>query len=101
MTSDDPLRPSVVLAAHRHEVLMAAERNHASNVRIFGSIARGEDRPDSDIDLLVTFDESASLFDQAGLIDELETILGRHVDVVSERGLRERHDAIRAEAIPL
>jgi predicted nucleotidyltransferase len=94
-------RPSRVLAERREEVLLAARRNHASNVRVFGSVARGDDRADSDIDLLVTFDESASLFDQAGLIGDLEAILGRHVDVVSERGLRSRDNAIRVEAVPL
>jgi predicted nucleotidyltransferase len=94
-------RPSVVLAEHRDEVLKAAGANHAGNVRVFGSVARHEDRPDSDIDLLVTFDADASLFDQAGLIADLEELLGRHVDVVSDRALRDRDTAIREHSVPL
>lgn len=94
-------RPSVILAEHRAEVLTAAAANRAYDVRVFGSIARGEDRPDSDIDLLVTFADDASLFDQAGLIDDLEALLGRHVDVVSERALQDRDKTIREEAVPL
>lgn len=82
-------RPSVPLRRHRDEVLRIASLNRATNVRVFGSIARGEDRPDSDVDLLVTFEPGASLFDQAGLIEDLEKLLGRHVDLVSEGGLRE------------
>lgn len=67
---------------------------------MFGSIARGEDRADSDIDLLVTFDEDADVFDQAGLTCELENLLGRRVDVVSEGALKAR-DVIAQEAVPL
>lgn len=95
------LRPSVVLARHRAQVLALAHANRAGDVRVFGSIARGEDRPDSDVDLLVAFGTGATLFDQAELIDELEKLLGRHVDVVSEGGLKGRHDRILREAVPL
>jgi predicted nucleotidyltransferase len=62
---------------------------------------RGEDGPDSDVDLLVTFEPEASLLDQAGLVAELEDLLGAHVDVVSDRALKDRDVAIRAEAVPL
>ena len=71
-------------------------------MRVFGSIARGDDRPDSDIDLLVTFDEGASLFDLAGLGQDLESLLGRPVDIVSESGEDDHFlDRIRQESIPL
>lgn len=94
-------RPSVALNAHRDAVLAIAYANRAQNVRVFGSIARGDDRPDSDVDLLVTFDAGASLYDQAEMIDALEALLGRHVDVVSEGGLKPRHHSILADAVPL
>ena len=57
------------------------------NIRLFGSVARGEDHADSDIDFLVDFQPGATLFDQVGLIDELTRRLGHKVDVVSSRGL--------------
>lgn len=94
-------RPSVLLARHRDEVLRLAMRNRATNVRVFGSIARGEDTPDSDVDLLVSFQPGASLLDQAGLIADLEDLLGRHVDVVSDRALTDRDARIRAEQVSL
>ena len=68
---------------------------------MFGSIARGEDTPDSDVDLLVTFEPEADVLDQAGLVEELEALLGRNVDVVSDRALNERDAAIVGEAVPL
>jgi len=94
-------RPSILLARFREEVLEIAARNHARGVQVFGSIARGEDGPDSDVDLLVTFGPEASLLDQAGMVTELEDLLGTHVDVVSDRALKDRDAAIRAEAVPL
>ena len=94
-------RPSVLLGRFREQVLEIAARNHAGSVRVFGSIARGEDGPESDVDLLVTFAPEASLLDQAGLVAELEDLLGAHVDVVSDRALKDRDVAIRAEAVPL
>ena len=63
-------RPSRVLKLLRDQVLHAAASNHASNVRVFGSVARGEDGVGSDIDLLVTFDPVATLFDQGALLEE-------------------------------
>ena len=78
---------------------MAARR--ASNPRVFGSVARGTDRPDSDIDLLVTFDPDASLIDAAGLMLDLERILGRRVDVMSDRAEGRIRDRAMEEAIPI
>jgi len=90
-----------LLRDHRDAILAAARRRHASRVRVFGSVARGEAGPSSDIDLLVDFDAEASLLDQVGLIQDLETVLGRDVDVVSTGGLLPDHRSIRNEAIDL
>ncbi len=70
-------------------------------VALFGSVARGDERPDSDIDLLVEFAEGASLFDLLHASDELESLLGRPVDVVSIGGLKERDRHILEESVPL
>jgi predicted nucleotidyltransferase len=64
-------------------------------------VARGDDRPDSDIDLLVDFDQDSSLFDLMRLARELEALLGRAVDVVSAGGLKSRDSAILAESVDL
>ena len=86
----------------RPEVLKAAERHGARNVRLFGSVARGEDGPDSDLDLLVELDKGRSLLDHAALVIELESILGCRVDVATEQGLRPRvRERVLAEAVPL
>ena len=94
-------RASVVLGRNRRKIREAATANHAGNIRVFGSIARGEDTPDSDVDLLVTFEPEADVLNQAGLVQELQALLGRNVDVVSDRALRERDAAIVGEAVPL
>ncbi|MGI8626567.1 MAG: nucleotidyltransferase family protein [Geodermatophilaceae bacterium] len=65
-----------------------AGRHGAHNLRIFGSVARGEDRADSDIDLLVDLDEGVGLVKLAGLERELSELLGRRVDVVPAEGLK-------------
>jgi uncharacterized protein len=84
--------------SRRAEILAAARRRRASRVRVFGSVARGEAEPDSDVDFLVDFDDKASLLDQVGLIQDLHELLGLVVDVLSSRGLRSRHD--RSETKP-
>jgi len=90
------------LRTRRAEILKIAERYGARDVRVFGSAARGEERPDSDIDLLVRLDDDRSLLDHIALLQDLEELLGRKVDVVTERAL---HHFIRsrvlAEAVPL
>ncbi len=75
------------LRQDREIILQIAGRYHAENVRLFGSVARGEDHADSDIDFLVDFQPGATLFDQVGLIDALSRRLGHKVDVVSSRGV--------------
>lgn len=91
----------LLVASRRDQVLAIASRHHASRVRLFGSAARGEDRPDSDIDLLVDFDDGSSLFDLMHMSRELEELLGRSVDVVSAGGLKSRDQAILAESVDL
>jgi uncharacterized protein len=65
-------------------IVRIAARHGASQVRLIGSVARGEARPDSDVDLLVTWSEGTSLLDQAALMLELEGLLGRKVDIASD-----------------
>jgi hypothetical protein len=94
-----PLR--LLVESRRDQVMAIASRHHASRVRLFGSAARGEDTPDSDIDLLVDFDENSSLFDPLRLSRELEALLGRPADVVSAGGLKSRDQLILAESVDL
>jgi predicted nucleotidyltransferase len=94
-----PLR--VLVESRREQVMAIAARHHASRVRLFGSAARGEDRPDSDIDLLVDFDQDSSLFDLMRMARELEALFGRAVDVVSAAGLKSRDRAILAQSVDL
>ncbi len=75
------------LALHRDRILALARQHGASNVRVFGSMARGEERAGSDLDLLVTLGEGRSLLDLAALKLELEDLVERPVDLVSDRGL--------------
>jgi predicted nucleotidyltransferase len=90
------------LQERREEILRAAARYGASNVRIFGSVARGEAGPESDVDVLVDLEPGRSLLDHAALLLELEALLGCPVDVVTERGLRSRfRERVLREAVPL
>lgn len=83
-------------------MLAAAARHGARNIRIFGSVARGEDDGQSDIDFLVELEPGRSLFDLGGLLMDLQGMLGCPVDVVTESGLRSRmRDRVVNEAIPL
>lgn len=75
---------------YRTQILEIAEKRGARNVRVFGSIARGEQRSGSDIDILVDFQPGRSLLDLTGLWLDLEEALGSKVDVVSSRGLKPR-----------
>jgi uncharacterized protein len=95
-------RPSEVLEAHRDEVLAFARRHGASRVLVFGSVARNEDDPDSDIDLLMDLPPTYGLFTMARLQRELSELLGMHVDLGSIDDLRPRIRArVLAEAQPL
>ncbi len=90
------------LVEHRAAIIEAAARRHASNVRVFGSVARGEDRPESGVDLLVDVDEQATPFDLFELGCDLEDELGVAVDVGAPASLRPfLRDEVLAEALPL
>ena len=91
-----------LLEKKREEILEIAAKHGARNVRVFGSVARGEADPQSDIDLLVEFDTSRSLLDHAGLWLELQEALGCKVDVVSDRGIKARIcERVLREAVPI
>lgn len=91
-----------LLIEKREEILETAAKHGASNVRVFGSVARGDSDADSDIDFLVSFERGRSLFDHARLISDLEELLGCDVDVASDRGLKERiQDRVLNEAISI
>jgi uncharacterized protein len=94
-----PLRSLV--ERHRDDIKAVAARHHGRRVRLFGSVARGEEREDSDIDLLVDFVSGSSLFDLLRLNRELEALLRHPVDVVSRGGLKARDRAILDEAVEL
>lgn len=83
------------VAAHRRELRALLRRHGITNPEIFGSTARGDDRQDSDVDLLVDFPPGTSIIDIIGIQHELEDLLGVHVDLVPRSGLKER---IRARA---
>ncbi len=91
-----------LLKAKRAEILQIAAKHGARNVRVFGSVARGEADEQSDIDFLVEMNPGRSLFDLGGLQYELEHLLGCPVDVVTERGLKARiRERVLREAVPL
>ncbi len=91
-----------LLRNKREEILRIAEKHGAYNVRVFGSLARGEARQDSDVDFLVAVGAHHSSFFPGGLVADLEELLGRHVDVVTEKGLNKYiRDQVLKEAVAL
>jgi predicted nucleotidyltransferase len=90
------------LQSKRQDILQIAARHGAHNIRLFGSAARGDDRPDSDLDLLVEMESGRSLLDLVALGQDLEELLHRKVDVLTDSSV---HPAIRphilADARPL
>lgn len=89
------------IEAQRTAIVATARRHRASDIAIFGSVARGEDHDLSDADFLVDFELGSSLFDLLHLQDELSQLLGFPVDVVSRKALKDRDDHILREAVPL
>jgi predicted nucleotidyltransferase len=81
------MSPTELLKEKREEIVRIAARHGAHNVRVFGSAACGEAKEDSDIDFLVDFEPGRSLLDHAALTIDLQDLLGRKADVVTERGL--------------
>lgn len=90
------------LRSKRTEILDVARKHGARNVRVFGSVARGDAGSDSDVDILVELEAGRSLLDHAGLMLDLSDLLGCKVDVVSDRALHWYiRDRVLAEAVPL
>ena len=86
----------------REDILRIAQRYGARNVRIFGSVIHGEDNAESDVDMLVNFEPGQSLLDHVALMRDLEDLLGRKVDIVSEKALHWYiRDRVLKEARPL
>lgn len=91
-----------VLTRKRDEIAKVAAIHGARNIRVFGSVARGEADEKSDIDFLVDMEQGRSLLDLGGLLMDLQDVLGRDVDVVTERGLNPRiRDRVLKEAVAL
>ena len=90
------------LRRQKDRIVALAERHGAHNVRVFGSVARGQANPGSDVDLVVDFERGRSLMDHGELMMDLDEVLGCRVDVVSGRGLRDRFRArVLADGVPL
>ena len=91
-----------LLSERREAILRIAARHGARNVRVFGSVARGEAGSDSDVDFLVELEEGRSLLDLAGLWQDLEDLLGRKVDIAEPEALHWYiRDRVLNEAVPL
>jgi uncharacterized protein len=90
------------LRERRDEIIEVARARGASHVRVFGSIARGDATETSDVDFLVDLEPGRSLMDLGGLLMDLQDLLQRNVDVVTERGLRPRvAERVLADAVEL
>ncbi len=96
------MKPSEALEMHRKEIRLAAQRYGLANPRVFGSVARGDDTEESDLDLLVDVGAKTTLFDLAGLSEDLKALLGVPVDVVTSSGLNKRiRGRVLEEAKPI
>ena len=96
------MRPSVVLDMKRNAVREAVSRSRTTNPRVFGSVLRGTDRDGSDLDVLVDRLPGATLLDLGGLQDELQTLLGVRVDLLTPGDLPPKFRAqVLAEALPI
>ncbi len=96
MTTHDRIK------AYITDINRLAKAHGVRNLRLFGSAVRGEDRPDSDIDILVEMDLDRSLLDRIAFMQALEDLLGRKIDVVNERALHESiREQVLRESVPL
>ena len=77
-----------LLTKNREEILRIARKHGVTSIKVFGSFARGEARPDSDVDFLIEAPGPVTPWFPGGLVGDLERLLGRHVDVVTPNGLR-------------
>ncbi|MDA3631161.1 nucleotidyltransferase domain-containing protein [Saccharopolyspora oryzae] len=88
--------------AHRDEIYRIAEQYGISNIRVFGSVARGEADDDSDLDLLIDVARGSSLWDMSGFALDVEELLNVFTQVATPNGLKERiRDNVLAEAVPI
>lgn len=91
-----------LVRANREQILRLAQRHGVTGVRVFGSMARGDAGPQSNVDLLIEVGAEPSAWFPGGLVGELEELLGRRVQVVTERGLDDLlRERVLEEAIPL
>lgn len=91
-----------IIREKREAIIRVAEKHGATQERLIGSVARGEARPDSGVDLLVTWSPGSSLLDQAALMLELESMLGRKVDIASDGWVKPSiGDSVYRDAIAL
>ena len=96
------MRPSEAIACHRDAILAIAERNGLSNLRVFGSVARGEDKEGSDVDLLVDAARGTTLLTLAGVIIEAEELTGVPFDIHTVDSIHDRYlENVLREARPL
>jgi predicted nucleotidyltransferase len=96
------MAPEAFLLSKRDQILQIAAEHGATNLRVFGSCARGEAGPDSDVDLLVDVGPKHSRWFPGGLVADLEELLGRPVQVITNRGLNPLiRDHVLREAVPL
>jgi predicted nucleotidyltransferase len=102
MSQDRPQLGLEALRQRRSDILRIAQAHGARNVRVFGSVARGEEGPDSDLDLLVDLEPRRNLLDLGHLVMDLQDLLGRRVDVVEPEGLHWYiRDKVLKEAVAL
>src|SRR2546425_5987852 len=100
--NEDMITLDTLRAERREEILRLAERHGAHSLRVFGSVARGEADENSDLDLLVAWEPGRSLLDHAGLVQDLQELLGIKVHVGTEKSLHwYARDRILREATPL
>lgn len=85
----------------RTEILRLGEKHGARNIRVFGSVARGDNHAESDVDFLVDMDQDRTLFDLAGFVADVQDLLGAKVDVVTPGGLRYLRERVLTEALPI
>ncbi len=97
-----PERPSVLLERHRDTLLRIAEGYGLENIRVFGSVARGDDTPASDLDLVADFPEGYTFELVADAIEDLSVSFGRRVDLLNAAIVKPRlRDSVQRESVPL